>query len=366
MSFVWSTLRRIVVPCAFLLIATPAMALWFAVDNEYVRPVLPSTPPCVLDLHGNQSPLPARGEFAMLVVDYDGYLLSNSYSRSVYERYFAQHHQQLVATLRTFVVLSTQQTFPGIGQVRFTVAHDVRIPCGYLDDPDNQRKYAYMPGLYLYRNGVLEVRYLDFPDLGVFHPKVLALEFSSLKRFAEGASPTVRPLPLLWQGQLDPVPEDLLLPAMLVQFSGLEWAAPQGEEPLKRPMIERDAQGMPTLYKEFPSGHIGARGRYLIEKITPFLKKADIHPVGLIPPDGFFGEEAVNTLQEMRKAFPDWSFIQLDASKTIRFYEVGFGPFLVGANGRVTRFIFRPIKPASMKTKFHQVQELPAYIKRSP
>jgi len=112
---------------------------------------------------------------------------------------------------------------------------------------------------------------------------------------------------------------------MLVQFSGLEWAAPAGEEPLKRPMIERDAHGMPTIYKEFPSGHIGARGRYLIKKITPFLKAADIHPVGLILPDGLFGEEAVNNLEKMRKAFPDWSFIQLDASKAIRFYEVGFG-----------------------------------------
>ena len=366
MSFLWGAIRRIVVPYAFLLITTPAMALWFAVDNEYVRPTPPSTPPCVLDLHGSQSPLPARGEFAMLVVDYDGYLLPDSYSRSVYDRYFARHHQQLVATIRTFVVLSAQQTFPGIDQVRFAAARDVRIPCGYLNDPDNQRKYAYMPGLYLYRNGVLEVRYLDFPDLGVFRPEVLALEFDSLKRFAGGAAPTVRPLPLLWQERLDQAPEDLPLPALLVQFTGLEWAASEGEKPLKKPIIERDAQGMPTLYKEFPSGHIGARGRYLIEKITPFLKAVDIHPVGLIPPDGLFGEEAVDTLGKMKKAFPGWSFIQLDADKAVRFYEVGFGPFLVGADGRVTRFLFSPIKPVTSKTRFHPLKELPGYIKRSP
>ncbi|GEM88575.1 hypothetical protein [Oceanithermus desulfurans] len=323
-----------------------ATALWFTPrqDPLWARP--PSTLPCVYNLNIEKTDLPSEGPVALLVVDYGGYVLGEGFTRKVYDDYFGKLHKRFVEVLPVYVLLSAQEPVVWGGEVGIEPPDSIRIPCGLVDDPENARKHAYMPGLYLYREGALKFVYFNFPFIEVGRPEIAQRLLDDVERFTKGYPLSVVPLPLLSAERIHPPPGDLPLPVFLMQLTGMEWAAPPGEQPLKRPRIVHDEQGSVVDFQEFPSGHPGARGRYLIEKISPFLAKAGVTLVGLIPPDGLVSEAAVDTLKKMRLAFPDWVFIQLnEPAQVIRFREAAIRPCLILKSGTVHCFGFFATQP---------------------
>jgi len=324
----------------------PASALWFTPrqDPLWTRP--PSTLPCVYNLDIKKTSLPKEGSVALLVVDYGDYTLGEGFTRNVYDDYFRKLHKQFVEVLPLYVLLSAQEPVVLNSAVGIQPLDKVRIPCGLVDDPENARRYAYMPGLYLYRNGVLKFVYFNFPFIEVSQPEIAQRVLDDVERFKNGSPLAVVPLPLLSRGRVHPPPSDLPLPAFLMQLTGMEWAAPLGEQPLKQPRIVRDEKGLIVDFNEFPSSHLGARGRYLIEKLSPILKHAGVTPVGLLPPDGIVSNDAVDTLEKMRTAFPDWVFIQLNEPvQVIRFREAAIRPCLIRKTGAVRCFGFFVTQP---------------------
>jgi len=308
-----------------------------------------------------KSGLPTKGPVALLVLDYDGYALGEGFVRDAYEDYFRRLHGQIAEVLPTFVLLSAQRSAVWAEELGIEPADHVRVPCGMVDDPENAREYAYSPGLYLYRNGTLRFSYLNFPFVEVEQPAVAERVLRDAMRFKSGLDPTVVALPLLSKGRIQPPPSDLRLPSFLLPLTGMEWDAPPGEEPLKRPRVVKDEHGKILDYQEFPSGHLGARGRYLLERLIPFLKQAGVIPIGIIPPDGIVSERAVGTLGRMRKAFPGWSFIQLnDPARIIRFREAVIMPCLIREDGAVLCFSFYLNAPVA--GRYQPIESFPSFL----
>ena len=345
----------------------PVAAFWFAPRPETPRPWPPSASPCVYDADLNRVELPAEGSFALLVVDYDGYARGDELARSVYDEYFrSQLHTRLAELLPVYVLLSSQGAVVWGGEQEVGGVKQVLIPCGTVDDPDHARDYAYATGLYLYRDGALAQSYFLFPSMEVAQPEVARIVLDDVERFAEGRPLRNPPIALLAPNARADLPEGLEPPVFLMRLTGLEWAAPAGEAPLERPRIERDEQGDVVSYQEFPSGHVGARGRYLIEQLGPHLREAGVAPVGILLPEAIVrdlaGSAASGALEEMRAAFPGWTFLQLDAAGLVRFREASIYPCLVRASGRVECFNFYITKP--MGGRFLPFEAFPEYLKK--
>ncbi len=298
---------------AFILLSVwlclPVWAFWFETRPGTLWPWPPSTPPCVYDADLNRVELPGEGSFALLVVDYDGYARGDAIARGVYDDYFrSQLHARLAELLPVYVLLSAQDAVVWGSELEVGGVKQVLIPCGTVDDPDRARDYAYATGLYLYRDGVLAHSYFQFPFPEVGRPEVGRIVLGDVERFVKGRPLLYPPVALLAPDARADLPEDLEPPVFLMWLTGLEWEAPEGEAPLERPRIVRDEQGNVVDYQEFPSGHIGARGRYLIERLSPYLQEAGVKPVGLLPPEAVIRElgssAASGALEKMRAAFP--------------------------------------------------------------
>ena len=355
-------LMTLIVLCSF----APVYALWFSTKSKPLRPWPPSASPCVYDADLNRVELPGEGPLALLVVDYDSYARGDELARSVYDDYFrSQLHTRLAELLPVYVLLSAQDAVVWGGELEVGGARQVLIPCGAVDDPDHARDYAYATGLYLYRDDALVQSYFQFPSPEMGQPEVGRIVLDDVERFVKGRSLRNPPITLLAPNARADLPQGLEPPAFLMRLTGLEWAAPAGEAPLERPRIVRDEQGDVVSYQEFPSAHIGARGRYLIERLGPHLREAGVKPVGLLPPEAIIrelgGSAASGALEEMRAAFPGWTFLQLDAAGLVRFREASLYPCLVRASGRVKCFNFYITKP--MGGRFLPFEAFPEYLK---
>ena len=347
-------------------ICLPAEALWFAPRPEPAGPWPPSTPPCVYDADLNRVELPAEGPFALLVVDYEGYARGDELTRSVYDEYFqSQLHARLVDLLPVYVLLSAQDAVAWGDELEVGGAKQVLIPCGAVDDPDSARDYAYATGLYLYRDGTLAQSYFLFPFTEMGQPEAARIVLDDVERFEKGRPLRYPPIALLAPESRADLPDGLEPPVFLMWLTGLEWVAPAGEVPLKRPRIVRDAEGNVVDYQEFPSGHVGARGRYLIEQLSSYLEEAGVTPVGLVPPEAIVrelgGAAASGALEKMRAAFPGWTFLQLDAAGLVRFREASIYPCLVRADRRVECFSFYITKPVG--GRFLPFEAFPEHLK---
>lgn len=314
----------------------------------------------------NRVELPGEGPLALLVVNYDGYARGEELTRSVYDGYFrSQLHARLAELLPVYVLLSAQNAVVWGGELEVGGAKQVLIPCGAVDDPDHARDYAYATGLYLYRDSTLAQSYFWFPHTEIAQPEVGRIVLDDVERFVKGRSLRHPPIALLAPDARAELPEGLEPPVFLMWLTGLEWAAPAGEAPLKRPRVVRNAEGNVVDYQEFPSGHVGARGRYLIEQLSPYLEEAGVRPVGLVPPEAIVrelgGPGASGALEKMRAAFPGWTFLQLDAAGQVRFREAPLHPCLVRADGRVECFSFYVTKPVG--GRFLPFEAFPEHLK---
>ncbi|NPA72349.1 MAG: hypothetical protein GXO35_05920 [Gammaproteobacteria bacterium] len=350
--------RTLIVTMLGVLLMQAGVALWFAPVKELFNPWPPQKLPCAYDITLNKVDWPKNNKLAILVMDYDALVNNDKFSTDAYESYFQKWHAKLESVLPIYILFSSKESALWDLELDFIPVNELKIPCGYIDDPSNPEKYAYMPGLYLYDNGDLKLSYFQFPFFEI-NDEVASLVFDDIKRFAKGLPVQIVPLHVLAQKKIEP-PKDLKLPAFIMLFTGTEWDAPPSESPLRSPRIIRNPDGSVLDYQEFPSGHMGARGRYIIEHITPHLIKAGLNPVGLIPPDKVI-QELLNTseddfTQKMSSTFPEWTFLQLNPRNTIRYRELTVYPCIIYQNGSTKCLSFYVTKPPS--DKYRPLEEL--------
>jgi len=338
-----------------------SFALWFAPLKEPPRPWPPQKLPCTYDINLQKTNWPKKHSLAILVIDYDS-IAYEEFSAKVYKAYFAHWHTKITELLPVYPLYSSQEGVLWDLEYNFLPTNKLKIPCGYIDDPNNSEKYAYTPGLYLYEENKLKLSYFQFPFFET-NSEVAELVVEDIKRFARGQPVHYPPIHVLSQERIKP-PEELNLPAFVMLLTGTEWDAPPNETPLKKPRVLKGPEGNILDYQEFPSGHIGARGRYIMQNITPLLKRIGINPVGLIPPDEVIREilntNETNFIEKMSSAFPDWTFIQLTPPNVIRYRELTVYPCAIYSNGVVKCLKFYTTKP--QVGDYRNVEELMDFL----
>ncbi len=190
--------------------------------------------------------------------------------------------------------------------------------------------------LYLLENRRVRYRYLRYPDQLPEDPEfardIMDVVGQDLRSFLRGRTPRHAPVPLLDLNV--EVPDELQNLAgekafLLLSFGGLE-----AEAPAKDRMIVREREGPlggNSAVPGFESGHPGAAGRRVIERLTPLLAKYDLAAVGLVKDS--------DRVDAMRRAFPGWSFVDVGTAEAYLTYWEALNSAYFVSGGR-TRHAF--------------------------
>ena len=287
---------------------------------------------CLQDVSGRTATLPG-GRAAVLSVDVNLFSAwGGAGDASERERSFERllRHFGVIlhsaGTDRAKLILFTERphlSFGGLGE-RQTAAlrqheleNNVLLECPESVAGRMADRVAPLPGLYLLEGGRVLYRYVRYPwylpEDSQFERKVVDVVARDVRSFLEGEAPEHAPVSLLDLNV--EVPDQLKnlvgeKAFLLLSFGGLE-----AEAPAKDRMIVREHEGPlggSSAVPGFESGHPGAAGRRVIERLTPMLDKYDIAAVGLVKDS--------DRVEAMRRAFPGWNFVAVGTAEDFLEY----------------------------------------------